>query len=288
MLISDIVVQGLDSLVDAVKQANVCFPGQVWWRGQRCSQWELRPSVFRPQIGGGFEYEQSIIKRFQKRAPSRRIDLPLRSERHNWLFLMQHYRLPTRLLDWTESPLIAAYFATELGECKDAINQPVSNEGALYALSPYLLNLEQVGEYGLLMPDESPTAQKLIKRAFIARAEDQERVVAVRPTEVDTRLMVQLSEFTLHGSGLAIEQVPKSDRFAMKFRIPASKKKRLRRRLKFLGVRESTLFPDLEHLAVETAGIRFRPPPSHHGKEEEPEFEATFPTISPQGSEPSS
>jgi hypothetical protein len=54
---------------------------------------------------------------------------PSEDDLAGWLSLMQHYRLPTRLLDWSFSPLIAAYFSVN-----DRFVEPV--DACIWALAP--------------------------------------------------------------------------------------------------------------------------------------------------------
>ena len=255
-------ITDVPSLNEAISEAKSEFSGQVWWRGQRDYAWPLQPSLFRTQK----EYdERSGVLRFQQRAVSRHRDVPLASDRSNWLFLMQHYRLPTRLLDWTESPLIAAFFACEIDECH--LRYPASipdPDGALFALSPYKLNENQAGKLGLLMPEDEETTAA-IAPAFDEDAEQVDKVIAVRPAEVDVRLMVQISEFTLNGHDVALEALDHSDDFLIKFRIAQQSKLQLREELKFLGIRLSSIFPDLEHLAEEIRDIAFKKPDAQKG-----------------------
>jgi len=103
-----------------------------WWRGQADSAWSLVPSLYRR---GFAKKEVNINARFRMMAKARYTNCPTSSEAFPWLFLMQHYRLPTRLLDWSESPLVGIYFATA-GEAGDAA------DAALWALSPTRLNLQ--------------------------------------------------------------------------------------------------------------------------------------------------
>lgn len=248
-------IPNVQALLTKVLEVNEIFPGQVWWRGQRDQSWSLAPGIFREQ-----HYrisESSYMSRFQNKAPSRHSSVPSPNDRASWLFLMQHYRLPTRLLDWTESPLLAAYFAAEENlahrHYPDVIRD---SDGAIFALYPYELNNSQIGKSALLLP-EDPDAKPLIDGAFASESDKDSRVIALRPAEVDLRLMVQLSVFTLHGDALEIDQLPDAENFLLRYTVPSGAKATLRDQLKHLGIRQSTIFPDLEHLASEVAEARF-------------------------------
>jgi len=104
------------------------FQGQPWWRGHADASWRLVPGVHRADHGPF--YEANIATKFAQRAPTRHPNTPPEGALASWLFLMQHYGLPTRLLDWTESPLLATYFAvSEEGHATE--------DGALWALDPF-------------------------------------------------------------------------------------------------------------------------------------------------------
>jgi len=167
---------------------------------------------------------------------------------------MQHHRLPTRLLDWTESPLFACYFAVEGENTKD-------HDGSLFALSPYLLNQDQIGKYGVLSPKHGK-AIDAVRKAFDRNYNDVHYIVGVLPSETHIRVMVQLSVFTLHGSGLSLDDLPGKEKFLLKFHIPKESKEKLKDELKYLGIRESNLFPDLDHLANETRALKFKESPN--------------------------
>jgi FRG domain len=76
---------------------------QLWFRGHGRASWPLEPGWYRyPNAkGAGDEYytESTLLENFRLRAPTYLDRLP--TSDWEWLFLMQHYGLPTRLLDWT-------------------------------------------------------------------------------------------------------------------------------------------------------------------------------------------
>jgi hypothetical protein len=153
---------------------------------------------------------------------------------------MQHYGLPTRLLDWTESVLIATFFAVE--------TEPAT-PGALWALNPSALNTRQVRINGILTADHAEVLP-LFKSAFTGDAHS-EKVVAVAPDEVDVRMMVQQSVFTLHDTTAPVDESAGTEGIILKFEVPAASKDDLRRQLRQSGMRRSSLFPDLGSLAQE-------------------------------------
>src|ERR1700691_4947578 len=83
----------------------------LWFRGSQSASWRLVPKLYRSKARAKklLEDEDEIREEFVRRAPSLTTYNPRNA--WEWYFLMQHYSAPTRLLDWTEDPQIALYFA---------------------------------------------------------------------------------------------------------------------------------------------------------------------------------
>ena len=93
--------------------------GITWFRGQSKRTYKLQPGLFRhpdiehsqtPHIRSK-ELESKLMERFKNQSVPYVGDKFSHEEDWGLLFFMQHYRIPTRLLDWSYSPLVALYFA---------------------------------------------------------------------------------------------------------------------------------------------------------------------------------
>lgn len=106
-----------------VKEIFARFPYNWVFRGQRDQSWPLSTSLER-RIGPEYsveDAEQPLRRRFERGAYSYLSQALIPSDRVGWLTLMQHHGAPTRLLDWTLSPYVAAFFAVEQADTDSAI-----------------------------------------------------------------------------------------------------------------------------------------------------------------------
>lgn len=112
--LSEVEVVDLASLQRAILETKEQFAGLYpLWRGHANIDWKLQAEVFRPTSNGSPANESTLLGYFMSHAERRYQRCPPGSDRVAWLMLARHYGLPTRLLDWSMSPLVALYFATQ-------------------------------------------------------------------------------------------------------------------------------------------------------------------------------
>ena len=245
---SQLEIDSLDKLAEAARLATEAFGRRPWFRGHRNREWQLLPKVHRiaKQRGYSAHYESTISNKFKAHAPLRHRNCPRDDNWFGWLSLMRHYGLPTRLLDWTESMLVAAFFAVE-GDSRD-------KPPAIWALDPYRLNACAVigavgGHEGAPLPQYNGVVELLAADAFDARTRHP-GTYAVVPSETDLRMLVQHSAFTVHSfPGSPLEEHKQGEHILMKFAIAPGSVSSLRESLDRLGVNRFTLFPDIGTLA---------------------------------------
>ena len=140
-----------------------------------------------------------------------------------------------------------------------AIRRRHDQPSCLWALNANKLNQLQTGEASVLGSlESSDLAYNIVNEAFQnVQNEDCDRILAIQPTHFDTRMLLQQSVCTLHGTRTPLEQLVNNKEFLSQIEISPDQKVPLWDLLERFSIKQSTLFPDLENLAEELASYKF-------------------------------
>lgn len=235
-------ISSVGELIEKLQAHVADFNGPVWFRGQADNAWHLGPRLMRIDP---LPSETFYLNRFKQDAS---IILPHQPKgEFEWMFLMQHYGVPTRLLDWSESPLTALYFAIH--------NYP-DRPGALWVLLPTELNKKSNyrPDFEFEVPSFEDEHLKNYLPSTIAKESKSKLfpMAAIAPRN-SPRMQAQQGVFTIsHRENLSIENVGADGNprdHIWKYVIPAVAKPTFIKELKWLGINRFQLFPELESLS---------------------------------------
>lgn len=243
MRFEDRSISGVGDLISFLRADSAQYSGPLWYRGQAEAQWPLEPKLMRRTDPPS---ESHLLNRFKQSAAYL---LPARPQHEfDWLFLMQHHGVQTRLLDWSESPLVALYFA---------VAEENLNDAALWVLAPCELNkmagFKPEWEYEIpSFEDESLGSYTTGKLAAERRSSLQPMAaIAVRNSP---RINAQQGVFTIsHRENIRLDSIPSElgSGHVWKFVVPGASKSDIRRDLSIAGISKFQLFPELASISVD-------------------------------------
>lgn len=201
------------------------------------------------RLGGNFaEMEPHLLRNFRKYAHR---DLVERDTFWHWLSLAQHHGLPTRLMDWTISPLVAAHFATaDIDEYdRDGAIWMVDQRKTHQLLPEHLQ--KELHETGA----DYFTVEMLSRVAPTLRHLDElappSFVLFFEPPSMDERIVNQYALFSvMPGAGSQLDEwLYAHPGLWRKIVLSASVKWEVRDKLDQANITERVLFPGLDGLS---------------------------------------
>jgi len=256
--VKEIIVSTLPEYLEAIAElAGDSATQTLWYRGSRGADYELVPGLYRSSKStiDLLRDEDEMLAQFRARSePLSGADMT-----SSWaaLFVMQHYGVPTRLLDWSENAFLALYFAVSLPDPKKD-----NEDAAVWVLDPAAWN------------SKSFPGMKSPGRALHADHESLEPYGPGRPLDNmatesaaifgrynNPRIAAQRGVFTVFGRDKVplekmLDERGYPETSLVRLRLPKSNLATLSEQVRILGFRESMVYPDLVGLAKEIAAER--------------------------------
>lgn len=234
----------------------------IFYRGHADKSFLEVPSIYRVDSSGDLwvKREDQLCDEIMRECPA---DFNSHVRIFDKLVKMQHYELPTRLLDITENPFIALYFAclpvdklTNNGEIliyfipKDEIVSYQSSLSDALSCISFLshntfsrakLQIKQVVEEMKTYVNHLP---------FLSSYTDFDKTICVRAQKNNPRIIRQQGAFFLFGSSNADKDLMSPLPYmAFRLEVLHANKKRILQELERYGISEKTLFPEIDKVA---------------------------------------
>jgi hypothetical protein len=241
------------------KQGQVEY--SLWYRGCGSKEYSLLPSLYRHKKANTSEKLAALERQLMTRFKQKSLPYLTRSLTDDWdnLFFMQHYGIPTRLLDWTENPLTALHFA--LMDARSEITKHgktiYKKDACVWILDPVKWNKHalrhQSFDGGPLTPGDEALQVYKPTPTFAAM---NNHPVALYGAHNSPRIVAQQGVFTIFGqNNLPMEKVYGRESFPIGSLVRVSLSRsvipKMRASLLNHGITESVVFPDLEGLSHE-------------------------------------
>jgi hypothetical protein len=249
------IISTLTEFTALVEKQLAASKGTLWHRG--CADFDrhlLSSSLYRHPVikdaKGLIDLEAKMLTHFKQRSIPF-ISRPLKDDDWERLFFMQHFEIPTRLLDWSENPFVALYFALT--------STPVTStaDAVVWMLDPVTWNrksLDHISYSGGILAVEDSLLDTFKPCASVSSMNTDP--VAMFGFHNSARIVAQRGVFTICGKDTDNMDKIYTDKdypldSLIKVKIPNAEKGKLLKSLFDVGFTHSVVYPDLAGLAKE-------------------------------------
>ena len=256
-MITTIKIKNLKGIKDLLleqerNQENGRYRSSFFYRGMPDASFKLVTSLARNCKNKAPDLEGYLLDNFKKYA---RIEDPL-IDKSIWraMIVGQHHGLPTRLLDWTHSPLVALHFANDLSNYEEYGKK----DCVVWRIDAKELNEHLPSRYKKTLEEKKTFIFSVEHLSTITRDISQydedmgkESIVTVEPPSIDQRIVNQYSFFTIVPTGISDleEYLDTKTNNTVKYIINKKIRWDLRDILDQLNMNERIIYPGIDGIA---------------------------------------